>query len=375
MTDSVAYTGVPELLSQMRYGRTILLLLDNSEGDATGIVTVAAELCEPECITFLARQARGLVCLGLTRERCEHLNLPLMVEGGEGSTDAAVSFTLSIEAANGIDTGISAADRARTVRAAVAPSAVAADLVQPGHIFPVAAASGGLLIRADKAEAATDLAALAGLMPAAVFAEVLNAEGNIAHGNELIEFARCHELSIGRVSDLVTYRLNNECTIERIRTGTIETAYGPMTLIVYRELNMQTLHLALSVGELVADKPIQVRVHVASVLRDLVGTTLDGQVSWRFDSSLRAIAESGCGVLVLITRPESPEELLASVDRIFGRPVAEPPVAVEGYALVGLGAQILRDLGVGRVRLMGAQLKYNALAGFGLEVVDFILAE
>jgi len=365
------FTAPADLLSHMRYGRMVLLMLDNSEGDATGIVTLAAELCEPEHVNFMARQARGLVCLGLTRERCEHLHLPLMVEGKVETAP----FTLSIEAAEGIDTGISAADRARTVRVAVAPDAVASDLVQPGHIFPVAAADGGLLTRADKAEATTDLAALAGMSPAAVFAEVLDRSGNIAHGDDLLEFANKHNLPMGRVSDLVNYRLANERTIECVRSGEISTAHGVMSLSVFRETHFNTLHLALTVGELSADEPTLVRVHVTSVLRDLVGTTLDGQVSWRFDNSLRAVAESGRGALVLITRPESADELLAGVDRILGLPTADTGQQASGYATVGLGAQILHDLGVGKIRLMGAPLKYNALAGFGLEVVEFVAAE
>lgn len=371
MTDTVQTTPIADLLSHFRFGRTLLLLLDNSEGDATGIVTVAAELVEPEHVTFMARQARGLVCLGLTRERCAHLNLPMMVEG----SGEAAPFTLSIEAAEGIETGISAADRARTVRVAVAPDAVAADLVQPGHIFPIAAAQGGLLTRADKAEATTDLAGLAGLLPAAVFAEVLDDAGNIAHGEALLEFARRHDLPVGRVSDLVDYRLTNERTIERVREGQIETAYGPMSISVFREHNTGTLHLALSKGELSPEQPTLVRVHITSVLRDLVGTTLEGHATWRFDGSLRAIAEAERGVLVLITRPETPDELLAGVDRILGLPSADPLAASSGYASVGPGAQMLHDLGVGKIRLMGAPLKYNALAGFGLEVIEFVAPE
>lgn len=372
MTDTGNFTAPADLLSHMRFGRMMLLLLDNSEGDATGIVTIAAELCEPDHITFMARQARGLVCLGLTRERCEHLNLPLMVEGG----GEAAPFTLSIEAAEGIDTGISAADRARTVRVAVAPDAVAADLVQPGHIFPIAAASGGLLTRADKAEATTDLASLAGMLPAAVFAEVLDSMGNIAHGDELLAFAARHELPVGRVSDLVNYRLANERTIERVREGQIDTAYGPMALSIFRERNTGSLHLALTKGNLHPETPTLVRVHITSVLRDLVGTTLNGQATWRFDSSLRAIAESDCGALVLISRPETPDELLAGVDRILGLPAVDPSTqGATGYASVGLGAQMLHDLGVGKIRLMGAPLKYNALAGFGLEVTEFVAPE
>lgn len=357
-----------DLASHLRYGRQILLLIDNSAGSATGIVVVAAELCEPQHITFMARQARGLVCLGLTRQRCDHLHLPLMVEGD----GAAAPFTLSIEAAEGIDTGISAADRAHTVRVAVAPDALATDLVQPGHIFPVAAAAGGVLTRADRAEAATDLAQLAGLSPAAVFTDVLDEYGDVASGDDLLAFAQRHELPVGRLSDLVNWRLANQLTIERVREGEIDTAHGPLQLTVYREINGRTVHMALSQGNINKNEPTLVRVHVTSVLRDLIGTTLDGRASWRFDLSLRAVCESERGVLVVISRPETPESLLASIDRILGQQPVASQAPAEGWASVGLGAQILHDLGVGQIHLMGAPLKYNALAGFGLEVLEFV---
>lgn len=371
MTDAIQYSTPEDLISHMRFGRVILLLLDNSEGSATGVVTLAAELCEPEHITFMARQARGLVCLGLTRDRCEHLQLPLMVEG---DTETA-PFTLSIEATQGIDTGISAADRARTVRVAVDPESTAADLVQPGHIFPVAAAEGGLLTRADKAEAVTDLAAMAEMLPAAVFTEVLDNEGNIASGAALEQFARDHDLPVGRVSDLVNHRLSSQRTVESIRQGEIMTQYGPMNLTVYREMHNGRLHIALTQGELVADQPTLVRVHVTSILRDLVGTQLEGQASWRFDESLKAISKARRGALVLLTRPETPEELLAGIDRIIGNTTSETGLMGAGYATVGLGGQILNDLGVGQIHLMGAPLKYNALAGFGIQVLDFVSPE
>ncbi len=368
MTEQAQYATTEELISHMRFGRMMLLLIDNSEGDATGVVTLAAELCEPHHITFMARQARGLVCLGLTRARCEHLNLPLMVEGEV----EAEPFTLSIEASEGIDTGISAVDRARTVRVAVASDSKATDLVQPGHIFPIAAADGGVLTRADKSEATTDLAAIAGMLPAAVFTEVLDKQGNVARGESLWEFARSHDLPVGRVSDLVTYRLANERTIECIRKGTVETTYGPLEINVYRETSKATLHIALVKGELNSELPTLVRVHVTSVLRDLVGTTLNNQVSWRFDNSLKSVSEAERAVLVLITRPETADVLLAGVDRLLGRDPQESVATTDSYASIGLGAQILNDLGVGKIDLMGAPLKYNALAGFGLEVCDFV---
>jgi 3,4-dihydroxy 2-butanone 4-phosphate synthase/GTP cyclohydrolase II len=370
MSEGWTFQDPDTLISELRHGRMVLLLLDNSGGTETGIVAMAAELCEAQHITFMARQARGLVCLGLTRSRCDFLNLPMMVEG---KNDTA-PFTLSIEAAEGIETGISAADRARTVRVAVAPDTVAADLVQPGHIFPIAAADGGLLTRADRAEATTDLARLAGLFPAAVFTDVLDDQGNMAEGTALSIFAERHQLPVGRLSDLVNYRLANERTVERVRSGVVSTPHGALHLHAYRDLHSGGLHLALTHGELDAAKPTRVRVHVTSILRDLVGTTLEDRVSWRFEHSLAEIAACERGALVLIDRPESAEDVLAGIDRLLGRPPVETPGQTSGYASIGLGAQILNDLGVGKIELLGAPLKYNALAGFGLEVVDFIAA-
>jgi len=368
MTHDKVYASPEALISHMRFGRILLVFIDNSDGDATGMVTLAAELCEPEHITFMARQARGLVCLGLTRERCDYLHLPLMVEG----EIEAQPFTLSIEATEGIDTGISAVDRAKTVRVAVAADSKPSDLVQPGHIFPVAAADGGILTRADKSEAATDLAKLAGMLPAAVFTEVLDSDGNVARGQALWDFAQRHDLPVGRVSDLVTYRLANERTIESIRQGVIESAYGPLELHIYREVAKGTLHIALVKGDLDAQLPTLVRVHVTSTLRDLVGTTLSNQTSWRFDHSLKCVSEAERAVLVLITRPETADELLSGIDRLLGLESSDAAGATGSYASIGLGAQILNDLGVGKIHLMGAPLKYNALAGFGLEVCDFV---
>ncbi len=368
MTELPNYRDPAGLISDLRHGHMVLLLLEDSGGGVTGIVTVAAELCEDHHITFMARQARGLICLGLTRERCDDLHLPLMVEG---KGDAA-PFTLSIEAAEGIETGISAKDRAHTVRVAVAPQTGATDLVQPGHIFPIAAEAGGLLSRVDRAEATTDLAGLAGLFPAAVFTEVLDESGNLAREDALQRFAKVHDLPVGRVSELIHHRLTTEGTIERVRQGKVHTDHGEFDLTIYRETNEGSLHMALSHGALQQQEVTVVRVHVTSALRDLVGTTLEGHPTWRFDSSLAEVAASDRGVLVLISRPETPEELLASVDRLLGLPIAEAKGPQAGYASIGLGAQILNDLGVGRIELLGAPLKYNALAGFGLEVVNFV---
>ena len=362
------YADVDQVLSALRHGRTCLLLNEHSAGGMTGFVVVSAEHCEADHIAFMARQARGLVCMAMTRARCAELDLPLMVEG-----DASLSpFTLSIEATTGIDTGISAADRARTVRVAVDPSSRPADLVQPGHIFPIAAATGGVLTRTGPAEAAIDLATLAGLSPAAVFTEVLDGEGAVADAPFLTEFAARHELVVGRVSDLVTYRLANQKTVTVERQGILESRFGRFEMRAYQDATHGRVHLALSKGVIDAASPTLVRVHVTAVLRDLIGTSLDGMASWSLDASLRAIAEANAGVLVLLSKPESSEDLMHDIDRLLGDTEVDQSSAAEGYNEIGLGAQILRDLGVGQIQLLASPTKYNALSGFGLEVVEFV---
>ena len=366
MTD---YADIDKVLSELRHGHSCLLLNENSAGGMTGFVVVAAEHCESSHIAFMARQARGLVCLAMTPQRCEELELPLMVEGD----DSMSPFTLSIEAATGIDTGISAADRARTVRVAVDAASQPADLVQPGHIFPIAAAVGGVLTRTAPAEAAIDLTTLAGLLPSAVFTEVLDSEGAVAGADYLVDFADRHELVVGQVSDLVTYRLANQKTISAVRRGRLESRYGVFEVTAYQDTTQGRVHLALTKGKIQSATPTLVRVHVTAVFRDLVGTTLDGHASWSFDASLKAIAESESGVLVLLSKPETAEDLLQGIDRLLGEPEGDTVSSQDAYNQIGMGAQILRDLGVGQIRLMGAPLTYNALAGFGLEVVDFAL--
>ncbi len=366
MTD---YADIDKVLSELRHGHSCLLLNENSAGGMTGFVVVAAEHCESSHIAFMARQARGLVCLAMTPQRCEELELPLMVEGD----DSMSPFTLSIEAATGIDTGISAADRARTVRVAVDAASQPADLVQPGHIFPIAAAVGGVLTRTAPAEAAIDLTTLAGLLPSAVFTEVLDSEGAVAGADYLVDFADRHELVVGQVSDLVTYRLANQKTISAVRRGRLESRYGVFEVTSYQDTTQGRVHLALTKGQIQSATATLVRVHVTAVFRDLVGTTLDGHASWSFDASLKAIAESESGVLVLLSKPETAEDLLQGIDRLLGEPEGDTVSSQDAYNQIGMGAQILRDLGVGQIRLMGAPLTYNALAGFGLEVVDFAL--
>jgi len=329
---------------------------------------MAAEYCEADHVTFMARKARGLVSLALTEERCEQLNLPPMVDP---ATSGAVK--LSIEASTGIETGISAADRARTVQVAVAPDAKPSDLVQPGHIFPVATLTGGVLIRTGAAEAGVDLATLAGLTPAAVFAEVLDECGDLANAAALVDFADKHNLTVGRVTDLVDYRLNHYRTVDLIRSGTITTRHGDFMLSVYQESTQGHVHMALSVGDIRVDMPTLVRVHTTASMRDLLSVTSAEQVSWSIQDSLSRVAAEGSGVVVLINKEESDADLLAQVDAVLGADLPDDSQQRSvGYSQVGMGAQILRDLGVGKIRLMGAPVKYNALEGFGLEVVEFV---
>ena len=360
---------VDELISDLRQGRMVVLLDDDADNHNEGVVMVAAEHCDAGHVNFMARQARGLVCLTLTEERCRQLDLPPMVEGAAGEKS---NFTLSIEATVGIDTGISAADRARTVQAAVAPYAKPSDIVQPGHIFPLTAVPGGVLTRAGHTEAATDYARLAGLLPSAVIADILTPDGIVADGPALVEFAARHKLKIGTVADLIHFRMVNERTIRRVREGTVNTAQGEFQLTAYRDQTAGEVHLALSRGEIVPHEPTLVRVHVQSTLRDMVGSEIPGKPTWNIAKCLHTVAENGRGVIVLLARSETAEQLLGSIDMAMGEGVPSGLMTPDSYTTVGLGSQILKDLGVGKIHLMGAPIKYNAISGFDLEVLDFV---
>lgn len=361
--------SVDELISDVRQGRMIVLLDDDADSNNEGVVMVAAEHCDANHVNFMARQARGLVCLTLTEERCRQLNLPPMVEGAIGEKS---NFTLSIEATEGIDTGISAADRALTVQAAVAPHAKPADIVQPGHIFPLEVVPGGVLVRAGHTEAANDYARLAGLTPAAVIADILTPEGVLADGPALAAFAQEHGLKVGTIADLIHFRLANERTIKVLREGGVDTRYGHFELRAYSDQTDGQVHLALAMGEITADEPTLVRVHVASAMRDLVRNELADRPSWSLDKCLQRVAEAGKGVVVLLSRAESADQLLGSIDMALGEQAIGAAQSGDAYTTVGLGSQILRDLGVGKIHLMGAPIKYNAISGFGLEVEDYV---
>ncbi len=364
--------NVEEIISDVRQGRMVVLLDDESDkGLNEGVVMMAAEHVEPDHVNFMARKARGLVCLALTEERRRLLGLPPMADEPSGEKS---NFTVSIEAREGISTGISAADRARTIQVAVAPAAVAEDIVQPGHIFPLVAMPGGVLTRAGHTEAAVDYARLAGLQPAAMIADVLTPAGELASGAELADFASEHGLRIGSIADLIHFRVVSERTIRKVREGKVSTSHGDFTLNAYLDQSSGRVHLALHLGKIEADTPTLVRVHAASAVRDLLSAEAPDRPGWNIGKCLDAVAEAGAGVVVLLSREESEDALLESVDIALGQAVQEAASAAGGaaYQTIGIGSQILRDLGVGKIRLMGAPIKYNALSGFDLEVTEFV---
>jgi 3,4-dihydroxy 2-butanone 4-phosphate synthase/GTP cyclohydrolase II len=323
---------------------------------------MAAEHVTPEAINFMAKYGRGLVCLTLTDARCRQLGLKQMVT--DNQTPHGTAFTVSIEAAEGVTTGISAADRAVTILAAVKKDAKPSDIIQPGHIFPLRAQPGGVLVRAGHTEAGCDLAGLAGLEPASVICEILKDDGTMARLPDLIPFAQEHGLKIGAIADLIHYRNQTESLVERVADRLIQTVYGAFRLIAYRDSSARETHLALVKGEIHADRETLVRVHEPLSVMDFLDVTGGGH-SWPILGAMERIAESQSGVIVLLHRPETADALL---ERIHPAPVASRKVDLRDY---GIGAQILRDLGVGKMKLLASPRKMPAMDGFGLEVTGY----
>ncbi len=374
------FAPIPELLEELRAGRMVVIV-DDEDRENEGDLIMAAELVRPTDINFMVTHARGLVCLSLTRERCRQLGLPPMVQANTSSHHT--NFTVSIEAAEGVTTGISAYDRAHTVRTAVRPDASPRDLAQPGHIFPLTAQPGGVLTRAGHTEAASDLALLAGFEPAGVLVEILNADGSMARRSELETFAVAHGLKIGSIEELIRYRLHNEHTVERVDEREIDTDHGAFKLVTYRDRVSRALHFALLRGAPDANTPTLVRVHVQNPLADAL--------HWRradfgplVGDVLAAIAQADRGALVLLCEaPTDADALLARVRDGAGLPQSDSadadaqPAAMRGGALAewrrnGAGGQILADLGLGKLRVVGTPRKQVGLAGFGLEVVEYV---
>ena len=370
--ESFRLDSVEEVLADLRAGRMVIVM-DDEDRENEGDLLMAASLVRAEDINFMARYGRGLICLTLTPERCEQLRLPLMVSG----TDRARStnFTLSIEAAEGVTTGISAHDRARTIRAAVAPAARPEDLRQPGHIFPLMGQPGGVLTRAGHTEAGCDLARLAGLEPAAVIVEILNEDGTMARRPDLVSFARGHGLRMCTIAQLIRYRLEKEESVERISEDHIETEFGPFRLVCFEDHVHQDVHLALIRGDIGSGTVPLVRVQLTDTLRDLVGVQAP-QLGWPLRDAMERIAGEDPGIVVILRRHELPRELVDSVALLSGRPLApgDHRDGQESRVLrtYGIGAQILRNLGVRKMRVLSAPKQMYGLSGFGLEVVDYV---
>lgn len=350
------------LIEAMASGAMLVVTDDEQEGE--GSLLIAAGHADAAAINFMAREARGLICLALTEGRCRALGLELMVPNSRARH--GMGFTLSIEARTGVSTGISAADRARTVAVAVDPASVAADLVQPGHIFPLRAQPGGVMQRAGHVEAACDLARLAGLMPAAVLVGILDEQGEPARGQALRDFAERHGLPLGSVADLIHYRILHEGTIRRSGEYPIRTRHGDFRVITYLDDYQGQLHLALVRGEVRRDTPTLVRVQAVETLRDLLGSHPD---QWNLDRSLARVAEEGAGVVVLLAQQETP---CAVIEQLQQRAGQRPRPPVFPQRTLGIGAQILRDVGVRKMRLLSFPVSYKAVSGFELEVAEFV---
>jgi 3,4-dihydroxy 2-butanone 4-phosphate synthase / GTP cyclohydrolase II len=363
----VAISPVEAIVADIRAGRMVILV-DEEDRENGGDLVLAADHVTPEAINFMARFGRGLICLTLTKERCERLNLPPMVP--RNGTKMGTAFTASIEAAEGVTTGISAADRARTVQAAVAPNAKASDLVQPGHIFPLQAVEGGVLMRAGHTEAGCDLAAMAGCSPAAVICEVMKDDGTMARLPDLQQFAAEHGIKIGTIADLIEYRSRTECLVQKVGSRPLKTAFGDFTAHAFRDQPSGAVHMALVMGQWQADEAVPVRVHEPlSVLDALeVGRAMH---SWSLESSLRHLAKAGRGVAVLLNCGESADQLLAQFDGT-ARSAQAPERGRMDLRTYGVGAQILRECGVTRMELMGTPRRMPSMQGYGLEIIGFI---
>jgi 3,4-dihydroxy 2-butanone 4-phosphate synthase / GTP cyclohydrolase II len=363
----MAISPVPELVAELAAGRMVILV-DEEDRENEGDLVMAAEHVSAEAINFMARFGRGLICLTLTRERCERLQLPPMT--ARNGTQHGTAFTVSIEAASGVTTGISAADRARTVQAAVARDARASDLVQPGHVFPLQADDGGVLMRAGHTEAGCDLAAMAGLTPAAVICEVMKDDGTMARLPDLEVFAREHGLKIGTIAALIEHRSHTETLIERVGRRTLATAQGEFDCSVFRD-RAGGVHLALSRGKWTPSDEVLVRVHEPLSVMDLLDADHCGH-SWPLPRALAVMQRAGCAIAVLLNCGENAASLLSQV--LLQRGSGAPASSQMDLRTYGIGAQILRELGVRRMKLLGSPRRMPSMAGYGLEVTGFVAA-
>ena len=359
--ESTAISPITDIIAAMRGGE-IVVLVDDEDRENEGDLVFAADFVTPEKVNFLARHGRGLICMPVTEEHARRLGLRPMVQ--ENRSRHGTNFTVSIEAAEGIATGISAHDRALTIKVAASADATPQDIVQPGHVFPLVAQPGGVLVRAGHTEACCDLARLAGLTPAAVLCEIMREDGTMARLPDLVEFAAQHNLKIGTIADLIEYRSRNESLVQRAAERDIATPWGEFRLVSYRDLALGAIHLALVLGKPGADQEVLVRVHEPLSVIDLLDAGC-GSHSWGVGEALQAIRASGAGVMVLLNCTQTTQALEARLAE------TRAPRRGMDLRLYGIGAQILRDLGVRRMRLMAAPRKMPSMAGFGLEVTGY----
>ncbi len=353
-----------EIIADIRAGRMVILV-DEEDRENEGDLVIAAQCVTAESINFMATHGRGLICLTLTEARCKQLNLPMMVS--ENRSTLGTNFTLSIEAASGVTTGISAADRARTIQAAVAKNAKPDEIVQPGHVFPLKAQKGGVLVRAGHTEAGCDLAQLAGLEAAAVICEILKDDGEMARLPDLFEFAAKHGLKLGTIADLIQYRSHNETVVTKVADQTLATPYGTFRFVAFVDTTVNHTHIALVRGEISREAETLVRVHEPVSVFDFLETSAS-QHSFTVTESLKRIAGAERGVMVMLHRPESGSDLL---NRIKPDAHARKPSERWDPRSYGIGAQILRELNVGKMRLMARPKKMPSLTGFGLEISGY----
>jgi 3,4-dihydroxy 2-butanone 4-phosphate synthase/GTP cyclohydrolase II len=364
------FSSTEEIIADIRAGKMVIMV-DDEKRENEGDLIMAAERVRAQDINYMARYGRGLICLTMTRERCAQLRLPLMVD----DTDRrhATNFTISIEAAEGITTGISAHDRARTVQVAVAPDARPEQLSQPGHIFPVMAQPGGVLTRAGHTEAGCDLARLAGFEPAAAIVEILNEDGSMARRPDLEAFSREHGVRIGTIADLIRYRLEKERYVDRIAEKTVQTAHGEFRLYCYDDRVNRAVHVALARGDLAKAASPLVRVHIQDTLGDVLGVRSPA-LGWPLDSAIERISREDAGVVVVLREQESSRELMEAVESL-SQTADDLTERRRGEAVLktyGVGAQILRDLGVQRMRVLSAPKQMHGISGFDLEIAEYV---
>ncbi|MBT7444626.1 MAG: 3,4-dihydroxy-2-butanone-4-phosphate synthase [Methylococcales bacterium] len=360
-----------EIIADLKDGKMVVIM-DDEDRENEGDLLMVASKVRPKDVNFMAQYGRGLICLTLTESRCTQLRLPLMVN--QNSSNHSTNFTVSIEASEGVTTGISASDRAITILAAVAPDAKPQDLVQPGHIFPLMAQPGGVMVRAGHTEAGCDLARLAGEDPSAMIVEILNEDGTMARRPDLEVFAKSHDLKIGTIADLIHYRIQNEKNVECVTQCDMPTKFGDFKLSVYQDAIENEVHFALSMGEITAEEPTLVRVHMQNPLCDLFGSARY-ECGWPLDRALEKIAKEGCGVVVVLRKDGSARDIVRKVrDYNLSDQGIEIKDSREGYDLrtYGVGAQILTELGVAKMRVLSKPKKVHGLSGFDLEITEYV---